>query len=182
VTRPEELDARGRRLRAALAAVLVRGNAPELRLVREWLDSWSGIGLIIAGVTLQGWDVQLTAYAARPPALHLLAAEGEGVPHAFEESLGVDGFLQEVEGLGLHGADAGGHAAHARDEDDRDRLLPGAELCLEVEAAAPVPEVEVEHETGRLVQQGMLEEGLGRRKSLGGKICRVEKPAQRSAQ
>jgi hypothetical protein len=29
------LDARGRRLRAALAAVLVRDNAPELRLVRE---------------------------------------------------------------------------------------------------------------------------------------------------
>jgi hypothetical protein len=36
----EELEARGRRLRAALAAVLVRDNAPELRLVREWLDSW----------------------------------------------------------------------------------------------------------------------------------------------
>jgi hypothetical protein len=33
------LDAHGRRLRAALAAVLVRENAPELRLVREWLDS-----------------------------------------------------------------------------------------------------------------------------------------------
>jgi hypothetical protein len=60
-----ELDARGRRLRAALAAVLVRDNAPELRLVREWLNSWSGIGLIIAGMTHQGWDVQLTAYVAR---------------------------------------------------------------------------------------------------------------------
>jgi hypothetical protein len=32
-----ELDARGRRLRAALAAVLVPDNAPEVRLVREWL-------------------------------------------------------------------------------------------------------------------------------------------------
>jgi hypothetical protein len=58
-----ELDARGRRLRAALAAVLVRDDAPELRFVREWLDSWSGLGLIIAGMTHQGWDVQLTAYA-----------------------------------------------------------------------------------------------------------------------
>jgi hypothetical protein len=38
-----EFDARGRRLRAALAAVLVRDNAPELRLVRDWLDSWSGL-------------------------------------------------------------------------------------------------------------------------------------------
>ena len=43
----------------------MRDNAPELRLVREWLDSWSGLGLIIAGMTHQGWDVQLTAYAAR---------------------------------------------------------------------------------------------------------------------
>jgi hypothetical protein len=39
--------------RAALAAVLVRDDAPELRLVHEWLDSWSGIGLIIAGMTHQ---------------------------------------------------------------------------------------------------------------------------------
>jgi hypothetical protein len=56
---------RGRRLRAALAAVLVPDNAPELRLVREWLDNWSSIGLIIAGMTYQGWDLQLTAYAVR---------------------------------------------------------------------------------------------------------------------
>jgi hypothetical protein len=39
VTRPEELDARGRRLRAALAAVLVRDSEPELRLMRELLDN-----------------------------------------------------------------------------------------------------------------------------------------------
>jgi hypothetical protein len=38
-----ELDARGRRLRAALAAVLMPDNAPELRLVREWLDSWTEV-------------------------------------------------------------------------------------------------------------------------------------------
>jgi hypothetical protein len=54
-----ELDAPGRRLRAALAALLVRDNAPELRLVRDWLDNWSGIGVIVAGMTYQGWDVQL---------------------------------------------------------------------------------------------------------------------------
>jgi hypothetical protein len=50
-------DALGRRLRAALAAVLVRDNAPELRLMREWLDSWAGIGLIVIGMTHQGWNV-----------------------------------------------------------------------------------------------------------------------------
>jgi hypothetical protein len=65
VTRPEELDACGRRLRAALAAVLVRDRARELDLVHQWLDTWSGLGLIVAGMTHQGWDLQLTAYAAR---------------------------------------------------------------------------------------------------------------------
>jgi hypothetical protein len=34
----------GHRLRAALAAVLVRDNTPELRLVHDWLDSWSASG------------------------------------------------------------------------------------------------------------------------------------------
>jgi hypothetical protein len=60
-----ELDPRGRRLRVALAEVLVRDNAPELRLMHEWLDNWSGLGLVVAGMTHQGWDVQLTTDAAR---------------------------------------------------------------------------------------------------------------------
>jgi hypothetical protein len=34
-------------------------------ILHDWLDSWSGLALIIAGMTYQGWDVQLTAYAAR---------------------------------------------------------------------------------------------------------------------
>ena len=33
--------------------------------MREWLDSWMGIGLIVAGMAHQGWDLQLTAYAGR---------------------------------------------------------------------------------------------------------------------
>lgn len=54
-----ELDTRGRRLRAALAAVLVRADAPELRFVHQWLDSWSGIGLIVTGMSRQGFTVSL---------------------------------------------------------------------------------------------------------------------------
>jgi hypothetical protein len=54
-----ELDARASRLRAALAAVLVRDDAPELRLVREWLDNWSGLGLIVVGRAHQGFTVSL---------------------------------------------------------------------------------------------------------------------------
>jgi hypothetical protein len=43
-----DLDARGRRLRAALAAVLVRDKAPELRLMHEWLDTWHEIREVAA--------------------------------------------------------------------------------------------------------------------------------------
>jgi hypothetical protein len=64
VTRSEELDTRGRRLRAALA-VLVPDNAPELRLVRGWLDSWSGIGLVVVGMAHQGFQVSLGEHGAR---------------------------------------------------------------------------------------------------------------------
>ena len=59
-----DLDARGRRLRAALAATLVAYDAPEVQLVRNWLDSWLGVGLVLAGMAHQDYDVQLTAYAA----------------------------------------------------------------------------------------------------------------------
>jgi hypothetical protein len=59
-----ELDARGRRLRAALAAVLVKADAPELRLMREWLDSWAGIGRIIVGMTHQGFQMSLGEHGA----------------------------------------------------------------------------------------------------------------------
>ena len=50
-----------RQLRAALAATLVAYDAPEVQLVRDSLDSWSGVGLVLAGMTHQRWDVQLTA-------------------------------------------------------------------------------------------------------------------------
>jgi hypothetical protein len=54
-----ELDARGRRLRAALAAVRVKAGAPELTLVHRWLDSWTGIGMIVVGMAHQGYQVSL---------------------------------------------------------------------------------------------------------------------------
>jgi hypothetical protein len=37
------LHARGRRLRAALATVLVRDRAREVDLVHRWLDTWGGL-------------------------------------------------------------------------------------------------------------------------------------------
>jgi hypothetical protein len=45
-----ELDLRGRRLRAALAAVLMPGNVPELLLVHAWLDLAGGrVGIVTGG-------------------------------------------------------------------------------------------------------------------------------------
>ena len=57
-----ELDARGRRPRAALAAVLVRDNTPELRLMHQWFDSWAGRRPYRCRYAWQGYDLQLTAY------------------------------------------------------------------------------------------------------------------------
>jgi hypothetical protein len=37
----------------------VPDNAPELRLVRAWLDGWSGIGLIVVGMAHQGFQVSI---------------------------------------------------------------------------------------------------------------------------
>jgi hypothetical protein len=51
VTRPEELDPRGRRLRASLAAMLVPDDAPELRLARDWLNSESSVPGSSVGVS-----------------------------------------------------------------------------------------------------------------------------------
>jgi hypothetical protein len=57
-----ELTPAGRRLRAALAAVLVPGTAPELALAHRWLDSWGGVGLLAEGMARLGCDVEFRQY------------------------------------------------------------------------------------------------------------------------
>jgi hypothetical protein len=47
------------RLRAALAAVLVSAEAPELALVHRWLDNWRGVGLLAVGLHRIGYDLDL---------------------------------------------------------------------------------------------------------------------------
>jgi hypothetical protein len=37
-------------LRAALGFLAIEPREPELRLLHRWLDSWSGIGLVVAGM------------------------------------------------------------------------------------------------------------------------------------
>jgi hypothetical protein len=50
------------RLRAALAAVLVQAEAPELALVHRWLDNWRGVGLLAVGLHRAGYDLDLRQY------------------------------------------------------------------------------------------------------------------------
>src|SRR5437879_8662650 len=40
-----------------------RSLSPVLDVLHEWLDSWSGIGIIDRGMARQGYDLQLTRYA-----------------------------------------------------------------------------------------------------------------------
>jgi hypothetical protein len=44
--------------------VLVKADAPELRLVHRWLDSWAGIGLIVVGMNRQGYQLSLGEHGA----------------------------------------------------------------------------------------------------------------------
>jgi hypothetical protein len=42
----------------------MQAGAPELRLVDRWLDSWSGIGLIVVAMAHQGYQVSLGDHGA----------------------------------------------------------------------------------------------------------------------
>jgi len=47
-------------LLAALAAVRVKTQAPEFAILHAWLDSWSGLGLVVVGMQRHGYDLSLT--------------------------------------------------------------------------------------------------------------------------
>jgi len=58
------INARAPLLRAAVGFA-VPATERELRLLRTWLDSWSGIGRVAVGMAHQGFDLQLTRYDER---------------------------------------------------------------------------------------------------------------------
>jgi hypothetical protein len=58
-------DRRGRLLVAAFGFAGLRRQDRALRDLRSWLDSWSGIGAVAAGMHRQGFDLQLTRYDER---------------------------------------------------------------------------------------------------------------------
>src|ERR671937_1600067 len=74
------VNQRLRSLRIALGFVALEPREPELRLLHHWLDTWSGIGHVIAGMARQGYDLELRRY------------DGQGwramfFPSGFEHSL-----------------------------------------------------------------------------------------------
>ena len=58
-------DQRARLLRAALGFTSLDGTEPELRMFRSWLDSWSGVGHVVAGMARQEFDLELRRYNGR---------------------------------------------------------------------------------------------------------------------
>jgi hypothetical protein len=67
-------DTRGQLLRAALgfAGLAMSSYDRALWALRTWLDSWSGIGHVPAGMHRQGSDLQLTQYDDRGRRGHVL--------------------------------------------------------------------------------------------------------------
>ena len=57
-------ESRRRTLYAALGFLQLAPRAPELRLLHRWLDTWSGIGLIVVGMRRQGLQVSLGEHGA----------------------------------------------------------------------------------------------------------------------
>ena len=56
-------DSRAALLRAALGFLSLEPREPELRLLHHrWLDSWSGIGHVVAAMARQGYDLELRRY------------------------------------------------------------------------------------------------------------------------
>src|SRR5688572_21701854 len=49
--------------RAAEASVPAPARAPALRLLRRWLDTWAGLGLVVVGVERQGLRFSLSHIA-----------------------------------------------------------------------------------------------------------------------
>jgi hypothetical protein len=57
-----DADRRRSTLLAALGFALVPADQPELGLLHGWLDTWRGIGDIVAGMARQDYDLELRRY------------------------------------------------------------------------------------------------------------------------
>jgi hypothetical protein len=77
-------DRRAQNLRATLGFLRLPPRGLELRLLHRWLDTWTGLGLVVVGVERQGLRFSLSHIAdgewrATFMAHPMFAAEGFGV-------------------------------------------------------------------------------------------------------
>jgi hypothetical protein len=67
-----DLDRRRSLLVAALGFLQLTHAPPELALLRRWLDSWAGVGVVVDGMIRQGFDVALTRHGDAGPSWRAL--------------------------------------------------------------------------------------------------------------
>jgi hypothetical protein len=152
------LDPRGRLLLTVLGfAGLTReagGGAPEIQMLRRWLDSWPGLGAVAQGMARQGYDLQLTRYRRARLASELLR---DGYPplECCRFGLGVDAVAS--------GAGRGVGSAEVRADLDghRTESADGPFFDVEVVAATDIPPHAIvvsreHHVVRRLVEQADL--------------------------
>ena len=72
-------DACARVLRTALSFLGLEPREPELRRLHRCFDNWRGVGDVVAGMTRQGWDLQLHGVRRRVLACDVLLARVEVV-------------------------------------------------------------------------------------------------------
>ena len=77
------LDQRRALLVAALGFLQLEPRAPELRLLHRWLDSWTGLGLVVVGVERQGLRFSMSHIAStvtnKPSGWTVQTGRSEGV-------------------------------------------------------------------------------------------------------
>jgi hypothetical protein len=82
-----ELDARGRRLRAALAAVLVKAAAPELKMMHERSTRGPASDWSSSAWPTRAFDLQLAAYGGRDWRANFFSA---GIAHSILTGTGCE--------------------------------------------------------------------------------------------
>ncbi len=82
---PGDEDRRRRLLLAALAFAQLARRARELRLLRQWLDTWPGVGVVVVGMHRQGFDLSLAQYDDRGWRATFYAS---GVEHSATSAVG----------------------------------------------------------------------------------------------
>ena len=97
-------------LRAALGFAGLESCAQELRILQAWLDTWRGIGDVVAGMARQDFDLELRRFDRRGWRATFFPS---GFEHSFTSTAGSVGRDAVARGAARRGRNAGS-AGHAR--------------------------------------------------------------------